>query len=67
MIILNLCAMILKAKYFPDVDLMDTTLKKKALYTWQSIMAGVEALKVGHIWIVGDGVKLKIWEDEWIP
>ena len=63
----SLCAMMLKVKYFPDVDLMDATLKKKASYTWQSIMAGVEALKVGNIWRGGDGVKIKIWEDEWIP
>ena len=43
------------------------SIKKKASYTWQSVMAGVEALKIGYIWRVGDGAKIKIWDDEWIP
>ena len=63
----SLCATILKAKYFGDGDLLNATLKKKSSYTWQSIMAGVEVLKIGHIWRVGDGTKIKIWKDEWIP
>ena len=56
----SLCALILKAKYFPDGDLMNATLKKKASYTWQSIMAGVDTLRRGYIWRVGDGEKISI-------
>ena len=29
----SLCALLLKAKYFPDEDLMNATLKNKASYT----------------------------------
>lgn len=30
-------------------------------------MRGIELLKKGIIWGVGDGVGLKIWNDPWIP
>ena len=63
----SLCAIILRAKYFPDGDLFKATLKKKASYTWQSIMARVETLKRGYIWRIGDGSKVNIWDDLWIP
>ena len=51
----SLCATILRAKYYPDGDLLNATLKKKASYTWQSIMEGVKTLKLGHIWRIRDG------------
>ena len=63
----SLCAIILRAKYFPDGDLMSATLKQKSSYTWQSIMAGVDTLRRGYIWRIGDGEKVNIWEDSWIP
>ena len=42
-------------------------MKKRASFTWQSIMSGVQTLKKGHIWRVGDGSRIKFWDDEWIP
>src|SRR4051812_42354816 len=41
----SLCAKILKAKYYPNDDLLNVNLKKKCSYTWQSITAGVETPK----------------------
>uniref|UniRef100_A0A453RFL4 Reverse transcriptase zinc-binding domain-containing protein n=1 Tax=Aegilops tauschii subsp. strangulata TaxID=200361 RepID=A0A453RFL4_AEGTS len=63
----SLCATILRAKYFPDGDLLNAKLKKGSSFTWQSIMAGVNTLKHGYIWRVGNGQKIDIWEDAWIP
>ena len=63
----SLCAAILRAKYFPDGDLLNAKLKKGSSFTWQSIMAGVNTLKHGYIWRVGNGQKIDIWEDAWIP
>jgi hypothetical protein len=63
----SLCARILRAKYFPDGDLLNCKLKKNSSYTWQSIMQGVNTLKHGYIWRVGDGEKINIWRDAWIP
>lgn len=63
----SLCATILKAKYFPDSDLLNAKLKKGASFTWQSIMSGVNTLKHGYISRVGDGTKINIWSDAWVP
>ena len=63
----SLCAIILRAKYFSDGDLMNMSLKKGSSFTWQSIMAGVDSLKKGYIWKVGNGQNIDIWRDAWIP
>ena len=36
-------------------------------YSWRSIVRGVQALKEGLIWRVGDGTQIDIWSDPWIP
>ena len=46
---------------------MNAELKKGSSFTWQSIWAGINTLKRGHIWHVGDGTNIDIWKDEWIP
>uniref|UniRef100_A0A453N7T7 Uncharacterized protein n=1 Tax=Aegilops tauschii subsp. strangulata TaxID=200361 RepID=A0A453N7T7_AEGTS len=56
----SLCATILRAKYYPHGDLLNTKLKKNSSFTWQSIMAGVNSLKHGYIWRVGNGKNISI-------
>jgi hypothetical protein len=41
--------------------------KKGSSFTWQSIIAGLHTFKRGHIWRVGDGFEINIWEDHWVP
>lgn len=36
-------------------------------YSRRSIVRGLEALKEGLIWRVGDGTRINIWSDPWIP
>ena len=63
----SVCAIILRAKYFPEGDLMNAILKKGSSFTWQSIMAGVDSLRNGYIWRVENGKNIDIWGDAWIP
>jgi hypothetical protein len=63
----SLCARVLRAKYFPNGDLLNAPTKKGSSFTWQSVWAGVQTFKKGHIWRVGNGQNINIWEDEWIP
>ena len=56
-----------ESQYYPDGDLLNIDLKKGSSFTWQSIMASVSSLKRGHIWRVGNGQNIDIWEDAWIP
>ena len=63
----SLCARLLKAKYFPFGDLTDTAFIQNPSPCWQGIMHGLELLKKGMIWRIGNGKKVRIWRDNWIP
>ncbi|SPT16716.1 unnamed protein product [Triticum aestivum] len=63
----SFCATILRAKYYPDGDLLNSKPKHGASFTWQSIMADITTLKRGYIWRVGNEHNINIWEDAWIP
>jgi len=63
----SLCTQLLKAKYFPRGCLIDTTFCSNASTTWQAIMHGLDLLKQGIIWRVGNGSQIRIWRDPWIP
>jgi hypothetical protein len=63
----SLCAKLMKAKYFPNGDLLDTTFPLQTSPTWKAIMHGLELLKKGMIWRVADGTKIKIWRHHWLP
>jgi hypothetical protein len=50
-----LCAQVLRAKYYPNGNLVDTVLTGNASSTWQTIEYGLELLKKGVIWRIGNG------------
>lgn len=62
-----LCARVLRARYYPTGDILNCELKKGSSYIWRSIWAGIQTFKKGCIWRVGDGAKINIWDDCWIP
>jgi hypothetical protein len=49
----SLCARVLRAKYFPNGELVDTVFTGNASPTWRSIEYGLELLKQGIVWRVG--------------
>jgi hypothetical protein len=63
----SLCARVLKVKYYSDGNLLKAGPKKGSSFTWQSIVAGLQTFKRGHIWRIGSGARVNIWEDHWIP
>jgi hypothetical protein len=63
----SLCAQVLKAKYYPHGNLADTVFSGNASSTWQAIEYGLELLKNGVIWRIGNGASVRIWRDPWIP
>jgi hypothetical protein len=63
----TLCAQVLKAKYFPNKELLQCTARRGISYSWRSILKGMELLKQGLIWRIGDGMQTNIWTDPWIP
>jgi hypothetical protein len=63
----SLCAKILKARYYKDEHVLFAKPKEGMSYTWRSILRGLELLKKGVIWRVGNGENISIWEDPWLP
>jgi hypothetical protein len=63
----SLCAQVLRTKYFPDGNLLTAKPVTGMSYVWRSILKGLEVLKKGIIWRIGDGTDVKIWEDPWFP
>lgn len=62
-----LCDRILKAKYFADTTILYARPKGGMSYIWRSVVRGVDLLKKGIVWRVGDGRNLKIWSNPWLP
>lgn len=62
----SLCAQVLKAKYFPSTSLLEAETKPGISYTWRSILKGVQLLKEGVIWRIGDSSNVHIWNDPWL-
>lgn len=61
------CSQVLRAKYYPDGDLLHASPATNMSYTWRSILKSFEVLKVGIVWRIGDGSKINIWSDPWLP
>jgi hypothetical protein len=57
----------LKAKYFPKSSILESRLGSKPSYAWQSIHNAGELVKAGMIWRIGNGAKVNIWGEKWIP
>ena len=63
----SLCVRVLKSKYYPNGNLLDTVFATDASPVWREFEHGLEFLKKGLIWRVGDGRKINIQRDQWIP
>jgi hypothetical protein len=63
----SLCARLLKARYYPSGNLIDTAFIQNQSQTWRGIVYGLELLKKGIIWRIGDVSKVKIFRDNWLP
>jgi hypothetical protein len=63
----SLCATVFRSKYYPNSDILKAGPKSSSSFTWQSILAGIPTFKRGYIRRVGNGEKIKIYIEPWIP
>ena len=40
---------------------------KRSSYIWRSILSAREVIKMGSRWVIGNGRRVHIWNDKWIP
>ncbi|KAL0011421.1 hypothetical protein SO802_006529 [Lithocarpus litseifolius] len=62
----SLCAKVLKARYYPNGDVLNSKVGSNPSYTWRSIVKGLEVIRKGTRWRVGYGRLIHIWEDKWL-
>ena len=58
---------VLKEKYFPKCEFIDAHLGNIPSFIWRSIWVAQELVKYGSRWRIGNGKKVRIWEDKWLP
>jgi hypothetical protein len=63
----SLCSRLLKSIYYPQGNFLDTVFRQDASPSWHGIEYGLELLKEGLIWRIGNGEDVNIWRDGWIP
>ena len=56
-----------KAKYFANESFLNAQVGRRPSYVWRSIMAAKDIIMKGSQWCIGNGQKVHIWEDRWIP
>lgn len=57
----------LEGKILPKLKILDTVFAAEASPAWRGIEHGLELLKQGIIWRIGDGSKIDIQRSNWIP
>lgn len=62
----TLSSRILKAKYFPNKDFMETSLGSNPSFIWRSIWSSQTILAKGLRWKIGEGQHIKIWTHPWL-
>jgi hypothetical protein len=63
----SLCARVLKSKYYPKGNILDTVFASDASQVWRGMEFGLELLKKGIISRIGNGKNTQIFRDQWLP
>jgi hypothetical protein len=63
----SLTAQIMGAKYYRGGNFLESSLGHRPSYAWRSIHSSQNLLKEGLIWRIGNGTKVRIWKDKWVP
>ncbi|XP_021755531.1 uncharacterized protein LOC110720803 [Chenopodium quinoa] len=62
----SLLGRVMKGKYYPNSDFLESSLGLNCSYSWRSIWGAKSLVKEGLIWRVGDGSKIRIFEVPWL-
>ena len=62
----SLLAQVVKRKYYPECTFLESKETSGSSHGWTSIMAGLEVLKKGMGFVVGNGHDIHVWSDNWL-
>ncbi|XP_073355316.1 uncharacterized protein [Aegilops tauschii subsp. strangulata] len=63
----TLTARVLKARYYPDDNILDAGLGRHPSQVWRSLLEGRDILALGLIKRIGSGTDTRVWEENWLP
>lgn len=63
----SLVSKVLQARYFKNSNFLSASLGSNPSFIWRSILWGREVIKRGIRWRVGNGKKISVYEDNWLP
>ncbi|CAI0560493.1 unnamed protein product [Linum tenue] len=56
-----------RARYHPNSSFLEAKVGSRPSWAWQGLLAGRDLLLRGLRWRVGDGVRIRILTDKWLP
>ncbi|XP_074326484.1 putative mitochondrial protein AtMg00310 [Apium graveolens] len=62
-----LVSTVMKAKYYPQADILNADLGNNPSYVCRGIVAALEVLKSGARRRIGNGENTLVWRDPWLP
>ena len=63
----SLIGRIYKAKYYPHSSFLEAKVPNHSSFIWRSLASARDLIGKGSRWRVGNGNKIRIWQDNWIP
>jgi hypothetical protein len=63
----SLAARVICEKYYPGSEFLDSNLGRKPSFAWRSIWQAKGLLQEGLMWRVGNGYRINLWNDKWLP
>jgi hypothetical protein len=63
----SLIAWIMKAKYYSGCLVLEANIGKRPSFAWWNIIRSCDLLREGLIWRMGNGRKIRIWTNRWLP
>lgn len=63
----SLVGKIFKSRYYPNHSFLEASSGFQPSYAWRSILSARDLVKKGSRWTIGNGRKVRIWKDNWLP
>ncbi|KAF5462601.1 hypothetical protein F2P56_018591 [Juglans regia] len=64
---ISLVGRVYRSKYFRETNILDAKLGASPSLIWRSVWLATYLLKEGLRWRVGNGKKINVWGQKWLP